>query len=277
MESLRGAREAVQPLLDDLAFALRRYRNDVEASPERLQQVEDRLAALERLKRKYGPALDDVLERGRQLDSTVRLLEHASERKEELEACAASARSRFVATASALSDRRRKGAPALSSRIEGELGGLAMERARCMFHLEPAPDRQTDGARTGTTWGVRVLRKPGRGASAAGQDCVRRRALTRDARPQDHRHHRPAGKTLVFDEVDTGISGESRTRWEPSPFAREAISGDQRHHLPQVAAHATAHFSVVKRVEGGRSRVTVTKLAEEARPSDIAACSRDRR
>jgi DNA repair protein RecN (Recombination protein N) len=264
-------REAVAPALEDLAFALRKYHGEVDAPPERLQVVEDRLASIERLKRKYGPSLADVIEHGHEFESTVQLLERASENKAELEARAASARAAFLVAASVLSARRRAGAPKLSARVEAELADLAMERARCAFQFEACPDHEEQWGSLGFDTGEFVFSaNPGEALRplariASGGELSRVMLALKSVASTDQ-----PGKTLVFDEVDTGISGRvadtvgRRLRTLGKRFQVISVT-----HLPQVAAYATAHFSVAKRIADGRSRVVVAKLDEASRSEDL--------
>ncbi len=104
------ARDGIKSQLEDLAFFLRSYAEGVDASPARLQQVEDRLALLERLKRKYGPTLQDVIDAGDTLARERALLAGGGERAEDLQQALAAASDRYLAAARALSGQRRKAA-----------------------------------------------------------------------------------------------------------------------------------------------------------------------
>src|SRR5437899_1372375 len=124
------ARDAIKSQLEDLAQFLRRYADTIEASPARLQQIEDRLALLERLKRKYGPTLADVVARRDALRRELEDLEQGDARLEALEQQRASARAAYLSAAEALASARRGIADALSRRLEAALAELAMERTR---------------------------------------------------------------------------------------------------------------------------------------------------
>src|SRR6266545_3616333 len=125
------ARSAVKSQLEDLAFFLRSYSAAIDASPARLQEVEDRLALLERLKKKHGPSLDDVIRRGKQLQRELHDIEHATERAAALDAALERARGEYLKTATALSQKRRRGATEFARAIEKSLRDLAMNRTRC--------------------------------------------------------------------------------------------------------------------------------------------------
>ena len=104
------AREAVKSQLEDLAFFLRAYSQNIDASPARLQEIEDRLALLERLKKKHGPALADVIAKAADLRRELHDIEHATERAAELDAELATAAAGYTRVAGALSTKRRAAA-----------------------------------------------------------------------------------------------------------------------------------------------------------------------
>src|SRR5262249_6299942 len=108
------ARESVKSQLEDLAYFLRSYAGTIDASPARLQEVEDRLAALERLKKKHGPSLADVISTGARLGRELHEIEHATERLAEIESSLADAREGYLGIALALSKRRRAAAQEFS-------------------------------------------------------------------------------------------------------------------------------------------------------------------
>jgi DNA repair protein RecN (Recombination protein N) len=269
---LLSAREAVAPVLEDLALSLRNFQDGLDASPERLQQIEDRLAGLERLKKKYGPSLDDVVRHGQELEGSIGLLEHAVERRSDLEAAASAAKQAYLAAADALSAKRRAAAPALADRIGSELAGLALDRARCEFGLATYRDQPSRWGREGIDGGEFLftanageeLRPLARIAS--GGELARVMLALKSVASTDQ-----PGKTLVFDEVDVGISGRvadtvgRRLRSLGRRFQVISVT-----HLPQVAAWADSHFRVEKRQVDGRPAVSVTLLGTDARRLDIA-------
>src|SRR5205814_1339419 len=124
------ARDGIKSQLEDLAGFLRKYADGIEASPARLQQAEERLALLERLKRKYGPTLADVVARRDALRRELTDLGRGGERIDELERELAGARATFVAHATELSTARRRAATAFAAHLESLLASLAMERTR---------------------------------------------------------------------------------------------------------------------------------------------------
>ena len=135
------AQAPIASQLEELAYALRPYASGVDSSPERLQAVEDRLARLERLKRRYGPTLSEVISRREQLRLEAAQFDSGTEREEGLRAQVAAARDTYLDVATALSTQRRSHATMLARTLERGLADLAMEDTRfeAVFD-EPAAD-----------------------------------------------------------------------------------------------------------------------------------------
>jgi len=131
-------RAAVKSQLEDLAFFLRSYAQGIDASPARLQEIEDRLALLERLKKKHGPSLADVIARAASLRQELHDIEHATERAAELDAALTAARAAYERVASDLSSRRRTAAKEFARAIEKALADLAMAKTRCEVRFAEA-------------------------------------------------------------------------------------------------------------------------------------------
>src|SRR5438445_7791068 len=135
------ARDGIKSQLEDLALFLRRYADGIEAAPARLQQVEERLALLERLKRKYGPTLSDVVGRLDALKRELADLDRGEDRIAELERELATARTIFHSAAEALSRERRRIATTFGRQLEALLAELAMERTRFDVRFgDPLPE-----------------------------------------------------------------------------------------------------------------------------------------
>jgi DNA repair protein RecN (Recombination protein N) len=278
------ARDGIKSQLEDLALFLRRYADGIEASPARLQQVEDRLALLERFKRKYGPTLRDVIAKRDALRQELTELEHHDERVVELEREHARARDRYLAAAQILANARRNVAADFARDLEGMLAELAMERTR--FEVRFA-DRLEAGEWTGDGIDrVEFFVSPNPGedlrplARIVSGGELSRIMLAIKTLTATSRHgftdaaERAAGTEapgLIFDEVDAGIGGRvadvvgTKLRALGSAFQVLCIT-----HLPQIAAAADTHFQIEKRIDAGRTRTTVTRLDEEARIEEIA-------
>jgi DNA repair protein RecN (Recombination protein N) len=265
------ARTAVKSQLEDLAFFLRSYSAAIDASPARLQEVEDRLAVLERLKRKHGPALDDVIARGEQLQRELHDIEHATERAAELDAALESTRREYVKRGNALSQKRRRAATEFGRAIEKSLADLAMTRTRCEV-------RFTD-AQSESQWSDRGLEEgefylspnPGEDLKplariASGGELSRVMLALKTLASTD-----APGKTLIFDEVDAGIGGAvadvvgARLQRLGRTYQVLCIT-----HLPQIAAYGTTHYRIVKTVRGGRTMTTVARVAGRDREEELA-------
>ena len=264
-------RDTVRPHLEELAYALRARAGGADASPEQLPAVEERLAKLERLKRRYGPTLADVIALR---DGLRREREHLAGETdlESLEAAASEAGERYAGLSRTLSGRRRAAAGELARAIEGGLGELAMERTRFeVIFLEAAEgeaawtDRGVDrvefhfSANPGED--VRPLARIASGGELSRVMLALRTVISTD----------PPGRTLVFDEVDAGVGGEAAER-----IGARLHGLAERYqvlcitHLPQIAAYGTSHHRVAKAVRDGRTLASVDRLDGESRASEIA-------
>ncbi len=262
---------AVKAQLEDTSYFLRDYLASLDTSPGRLQEVEDRLAALERVKRKYGPTLDEVLARQARAAQELDALQQGSEHLEQLRAARDAAVAAFVADATALSEARAAAAPMLCRRLQAELADLAMPRADVSLVLQPLTKEEQWSA-SGIDQGELYLSaNPGetprplvRVASGGELSRVMLAITVID------RHATP-DRTLIFDEVDAGIGG----RVADAVGARlRGLAADAQvlcvTHLPQVAAHAHHHMHISKDVADGRTRTSVTPLTADARVEEVA-------
>ena len=279
------ARDSIKSQLEDLADFLRRYGDGIDASPGRLQQVEERLALLERIKRKYGPTLAEARARRDALRREVADLEHRDERLAELERAYAEARALYLEAAGILGKARRKIAVEFARRLEQHVSELAMERTR--FEVRFAPDLLPESAWTGA--GIDqaefyVSPNPGEelrplARIVSGGELSRImlaiKTLTAGARhgfsEAGDRPPSASAPGLIFDEVDAGIGGRvadvvgRKLRTLGSAFQVLCIT-----HLPQIAAYADTHFQIEKRVERGRTLTTVTRLDAAGRVDELS-------
>jgi DNA repair protein RecN (Recombination protein N) len=266
------ARDGIKAQLEDLALFLRAYADGVDASPGRLQEVEERLALLDRLKRKYGPRLEDVLARGRALACVRDQLGGAGARTEDLLRLLQQAERQYLDVARELSARRHEAAGRFGQRIEAMLAELAMERTRFEVRFD-------DGETRADQWGERGLDRaefylsPNLGEEmrplariVSGGELSRIMLALKTLAVGDAPH-----KTLIFDEVDAGIGGRvaevvgRRLRELGDRFQVLCIT-----HLPQIAARGEAHFRIEKQARGGRTTTSVERLADAERVDEIA-------
>ena len=269
---------ALKAQAEDLAFALRDYRDTIQEAPGRLDEIETRLALIDRLKRKYGASVDEILAYGadcrRQLDE----LGAPEERERALRQALDDARRRYLKAASDLSRRRRDEAPAFERRVQAELKLLAMEKTRFEVRFVPETPAAGDDALP-AEWTERgleqaeLLMSPNPGEElrplariASGGELSRILLALKSVASLD-----APGKTLVFDEVDAGIGGRVA-----DVVGRKLRGIAERHqvlcvtHLPQIASLADRHFAVEKRVERGRTLTEVRALREAERVEEVA-------
>jgi DNA repair protein RecN (Recombination protein N) len=265
------ARASIKSQLEDLAHFLRRYADGIDASAARLQQVEDRLASLERLKRKYGPSLDEVIEKARTLSRERDLLTEPRAGVEGLDAALASARTEYLNEARELSAARRRAAPPFAREIERLLGELAMAHARfdVRFNADPLEEhawteRGIDQAEFFLSPNPGEDPRPLVRIVSGGE--LSRVMLALKTMAIDERDD----KTLVFDEVDAGIGGRvadvvgSRLGELGRRFQVLCIT-----HLPQIAARATTHFHIDKTMRRDRTVTSVQRLDVPGRIEEI--------
>ena len=265
------AREGIKSQLEDLADFLRKYADGIDASPARLQQVEDRLASLDRLKRKYGPMLDEVIEKGRSLTRERDLLTQTAESVEGLESALGEARARYHKDAQELSTARRGAARRFSSELERLLGELAMTQARFEVRFNTVPLAEELWSERGIDQAEFFLSpNPGEDlrplARIVSGGELSRVMLALKTMSVDEAEH----KTMVFDEVDAGIGG----RVADVVGGRLGALGDRFQvlcitHLPQIAARASTHFRIDKTVRRDRTVTTVQRLDGEGRIEEI--------
>ena len=266
------SRETVEAQLRDLATFLREYGAHVESAPDRLQELEDRLASLERLKRKYGPALQDVLVRRANCAAELAALDSSAETIADLDRRLASAGERYTSAAAELSSRRRRRARDFAKSLEGELGSLAMSGTR--FEVRFASGEVTEDRWTARGVDVAeffVSPNPGEDVRplariVSGGELSRVMLALKTLATTDS-----PGKTLVFDEVDAGIGGRvadvvgQRLQALGRVFQVLCIT-----HLPQIAACGHSHYRVAKAERAGRTHTTVDALWGPARVDELA-------
>ncbi len=266
------ARDAVRAQLDDLASFLREYAADIDEAPSHLQEVEDRLAALDRLKRKYGPTLADVI--GRQADcrSELSSLEATGERAAELERAVGAAERGYDGLAATLSSARQKAAPKFARALEQGLAELAMEHTRLEVRFSDGrPESERRTARGIDVAEFYVSPNPGEelrplARIVSGGELSRLMLGLKTLASTD-----APGKTLIFDEVDAGIGGRvadvvgRRLQGLGRDFQVLCIT-----HLPHIAACALTHYRVSKSVRKDRTLTSVERLDGDARVEEVA-------
>jgi DNA repair protein RecN (Recombination protein N) len=263
--------EDVKRRVADLAAAARDAAGAIEGDPERLTRIESRLEKLSRIKRKYGATLAEVLSLAERLArerADLSDIEDALGRRQKEEA---EARAAYRREAAALSAKRKGSAEKFSSAVEKELKALAMEKARFSVEIEPAADEapRENGNETAT---FLFAPNPGEPAKpvekiASGGELSRLHLAIQSVAAG----RRAGGRTLVFDEVDSGIGGRTAEvvgRKLKALAARGQVFCVT--HVPQIAAVADRHFLAEKKETRGRTVAAVRLLEGRERIAEIA-------
>jgi len=271
--ALSEIRESLKPAeiaLSEASYALRDYLGKLEANPGRLEEIESRLAAIDRAKRKYGATIEEILAYLDEVKRDIDAVEHAGERMEQLRAERAKLGGEYDALAANLTARRKEAASKLARRVEAELAGLAMERARFQISVGPA-----EASASGKD-AVEFLVSPNIGEEpkpiekiASGGEISRIALALKTCLAAPARAGGPV-RTLVFDEVDAGIGGgvaEGVGRRLKKLAASSQVLCVT--HLAQIACFADHHYVVEKREQKGRTVVAIEELDAAARTREI--------
>lgn len=264
--------------LEDLACAMRDYTTHLDFSPERLDQVEQRLSDLDRVGNKYGISFASIIAYVEQCERQLeRLLSHADMSKQLAEQFETEAKN-YRVLAEQLSDKRRRDALRLEQQIRSEFEALAMEKMELKVHFSPrAPQEASTGIPPhygpGGLDHVEFLMAPNKGEEmkpltkiASGGELSRVLLAIKSLCGGGE-----AGKTLVFDEVDVGIGG--RVAEAVGKRLRRLAEANQVlcvTHLPQIAAFAEHHFHVSKEPVGSRTETMVAPLDNNGRVEELA-------
>jgi len=264
--------------LAETAHSLGHYLGKLEADPARLDQVEDRLAALDKLKRKYGASVEQVLAFLDEVRSNLAAVESADERRMTLQKEVAGFAQAYEAAARKLSARRNEAASQLGKLVEQELAALAMEKTRVGIRVVTDMDPAEWSERGADT--VSFLIAPNLGEElkpldkiASGGELSRvalalKTCVSTLVNPAPKKNISP--RTLVFDEVDAGVGGSAAEavgrRLKKLSAANQVICVT---HLPQIAGFADHHYFVEKHSEHGRTIASIEELAPADRPREI--------
>ena len=251
----------------DIAATVEDKRGELDVSPGELDRVESRMDLLYRLKKKYGATVEDMLDYQARCEAELAQIEDAGDTLARLEQALSKAEKEARQVAQALSDARKAAAEQLTAQILAELQQLDMGKIRFAVDFAEKP-LDSDGMDT-----VRFLMSANVGEElrpihkiASGGELARiMLAMKNVLSEQDH-----VG-TMVFDEVDTGVSGRAAQK-----VAEKMARISRRKqvlcvtHLPQLAAMADTHFSVEKGERGGRTYTEVRRLDREQRRRELA-------
>jgi DNA repair protein RecN (Recombination protein N) len=266
LDELTARVRALALELDDIGGELRSYLDSLAADPARLEAVEERLAAVDRLERKHGGSVTAVLEHAERCRAEIERLENAEELAAGLGGRIEAAAARRKAIAADLTKARKRAGGDLSGRVGSELAELAMDGARLEVALEPHPDgfgpygAERVELRISTNEGMPL--SPLREAASGGELSRVMLALTGLGAG--------AQRTLVFDEIDAGIGGTT-ARAVGERLRALAATGQVIciTHLPQVASLAAANFTIEKALADGATEATVNRVEGEDLVSEI--------
>jgi DNA repair protein RecN (Recombination protein N) len=268
---------AVRAQLDDLALALRDYREGLSFFPGRVDEIESRLAVIERLKKKYGSSVDEVIAFGQQCRGQLAALGSPEDQERVLEERRRGLAEGFLIAARRVSEARRRAALTLERKVQTEFRQLAMERTVFKVRFDPEssavaeadPDRWTASGLEAAEFMISA--NPGEDPRplariASGGELSRAMLALMSAATLEGRD-----LALVFDEADAGIGGgvaEVVGRKLKAMAARHQVLCVT--HLPQIASLADHHFVVQKGIERGRTVTAVKELSKAERVEEIA-------
>lgn len=286
-----AALDAARISVEDVGAAVRDYAGGIQASPEHLAEIEDRLALLDRLKRKYGPTLDEVIQFGAEVSRKLAEVENKDDVLQQLRAELAKTSEEYLRLAKALSKTRLDAACRLEKLVESEINDLAM---KSVFRIElTSSTEESNWTASGMDHVVYMIStNPGEPLRqlehiASGGELSRvmlalkasveshlESQSTRRRDSQTSRKKRDMGgaqKTLVFDEIDTGIGG--RAAEAVGKKLKSLSQGNQVlcvTHLPQIATFGDHHYVIEKKESAGRARTTIREVTGEARTEEVA-------
>ena len=272
---------AAKAAVEDVDAGVRDFADNIHAAPGRLEEIEDRLAALDRLKRKYGQTLAEVIAFGAEASRRLAEVENRDALLLELKAKQEQDAAAYQAAATGLTARRKDAAKKLEKLAEGQINDLAMstrfrigvaaeqaqdvwtahgwDRVECLIAtnagepLKPLHEIASGGEMSRVMLALKVTVEEGASAGAG------------------RKKKAPLPRTLVFDEIDIGIGGRAA---EAVGRKLKTLSEGQQvlciTHLPQIAAFGDQHFLIEKTEKRGRTQTDVRRMEESERTQEIA-------
>ena len=271
LEELGEKLTSLRYAADDAAETVRDFADEFDFSPEELDQLENRLDVIYRLKKKYGPTVADMLDYLEKCKAELEQIQDADDTIQKLEKELDKARKEARKRGEALSKARKKAADSLQKRVQEELRQLDMPKVQ--FVAEFSPSTGQDGMDDTGMDQVQFLMSANLGEAlkpiqkvASGGELARIMLALKNVLAEDD-----GIGSLVFDEVDTGVSGRAAQK-----VAEKMADVARRKqvlcvtHLPQIAAMADTHFSVEKGEKKGRTFTNVERLEQEGRVDELA-------
>jgi len=275
-----GALESARIAVEDVGATLRDYAGGIQASPERLAELEDRLAQVDRLKRKYGPTLAETIAFGEDVRRKLEEMENKDEVFRELRLKLAEAAEEYKKAARGISRKRIEAGRKLEKLVEAEINDLAMRASfRIAVDENEAEEQWTSSGINQVTYRIatnagetmRPLEQIASGGELSRVMLALKASVEAGANPAGKKKSAAAQRTLVFDEIDTGIGGRAA---EAVGKKLKALSkGNQVlcvTHLPQIATFADQHYVIEKRESSGRTKTTVHLVTGEDRTEEVA-------
>jgi len=281
-----AALETARISVEDVGATLRDYAGGIHASPEHLAQVEDRLALLDRLKRKYGPSLDEVIQFGAEVARKLSEVENKDEILKQLRVELGKAAAEYLQTARSLAKKRHEAGRRLEKLVEAEINDLAMKAVFriALTTLEEDANWTVSGVdqvvyliSTNPGEPLRQLEHIASGGELS-RVMLALKASVEAGKPSVARAPSPAKarsafspRTLVFDEIDTGIGGRAA---EAVGKKLKALARSNQvlcvTHLPQIATFGDHHYVIEKKESGGRTRTGIRAVTGEERTEEVA-------
>ncbi len=270
--------ESARATVGEVGGSLRDYAEGINASPERLAEIEDRLALLDRLKRKYGKTVADVIALGEEVGRKLLEVEDRDEILKSLRKVLDEAAKAYRTAAASITKDRKAAAAKLARLAEAQINSLAM-KVRFDVSVGAVEDEADWTAHGWDEVEYRIATNPGEPLKplheiASGGEMSRVMLALKvsveegAARPKTKA---PTPRTLVFDEIDVGIGGRAA---DAVGQKLKALGAGQQvlcvTHLPQIAAFADQHFVVEKREDHGRTKMQVRLLDDRARTHEVA-------
>ena len=267
LEELHGRVSDLMYAVQDTAEELHSKMDELAYSGDELEQIEARLDVIHRLRRKYGNTVDDILAYLSKAEAELNEIEFANDRIERLSRQLVKLEEEAFRAGQVLRDSRLKAAAELQMRLQEELSALDMPRAQfvCQFEEQPMAANGLDQMRFLMTANIGEALKPMSKVASGGELARIMLAIKNVMAEQD------LVSTLIFDEVDAGVSGRAAQKVAEK---LRAVSGSKQvlcvTHLPQIAAAANVHLLIQKSEIDGRTFTRVTPLDREGRKREIA-------
>ncbi len=279
-----AALDSARISVEDVGATLRDYAGGIQASPERLAEIEERLALLDRLKRKYGPTLDQTIAFGEEIRRKLLEMENKDQVLLELRAMLAVAVDEYRKAARSVSRKRVEAGRKLEKLVEAEINDLAMRASfRIAVEENEGEEHWTSSGinqvvyriSTNTGEAMRPLEQIASGGELSRVMLALKATVEAGTNPAGDPTRRKksaaAQRTLVFDEIDTGIGG--RAAEAVGKKLKALAKGNQVlcvTHLPQIATFADHHYVIEKRESAGRAKTTVRQITGEERTEEVA-------